>query len=51
MPEQDRREPCIQIRDLIPPSTLGEGFFRYEIVVLGDDQVLARAERVFRGHD
>ena len=40
-------ERCAQIRDLIPPKTLGPGTYRFVVAVSSSGQELARAERKF----
>jgi VWFA-related protein len=39
--------PCVQLRDMIPGSTLGAGRFRYRVVVRRGSEELALKERVF----
>lgn len=38
-------EPCVPIRDLVPPRTLGEGLYRYVVRVYDQRKELAIAER------
>jgi VWFA-related protein len=40
-------ETCAQIRDLVPADTMGEGYYRYEIVVTEDDTTLYQGTRDF----
>jgi VWFA-related protein len=44
-PDEER---CLQVRDLVPPASLEEGLFRYEIAVRAGDEILTRSLRPFR---
>jgi hypothetical protein len=39
--------PCVQLRDMIPGSTLGPGLFRYRVVLRRGSEEVAFRERVF----
>jgi hypothetical protein len=39
--------PCVQLRDMIPGSTLGPGRFRYRVVVRRGIEEVGVGERVF----
>jgi len=43
--------PCVQIRDVIPASTLGPGAFRYRVSVHRGADELAASEQAFRVND
>jgi hypothetical protein len=40
-------DPCAQVRDIIPPGTLGVGHFRYQVRVMTDSGEIASGERKF----
>jgi len=40
-------EPCAQVRDILRPGTLGSGYFRYHMRVLGDDGEIATKAHEF----
>ena len=42
---EPRQRRCIQIRDLVPGETLGEGQFTYEVQVLEQQELLAEGRR------
>ena len=43
-PDQDQ---CAQVRDMIPPGTLGQGHFKYELKLVTSTGTLADGERKF----
>jgi len=40
-------QPCAQVRDVIPSNTLMSGYYRYEIQVREDDEILGEGRRDF----
>ncbi len=44
---QPSDDPCSQVRDMIPPGTMGPGAFKYEIRVLRGGEEVAKGEKIF----
>jgi hypothetical protein len=44
-------EPCAQIRDLIPASTMTPGSFTYRVRLLDGDEEMAVSERTFLANE